>query len=120
LAIVEPSIHCKQAHVFVFVNYCGRRSLDPFHGKAIAIDINDQHAPFPSIFIIHEMRVRGHNPFQPTQPDLPDAIAWQDWLISDDLLLDTPNPTNKIFKRDPPSDDDDEKRRWWQWRWRWH
>jgi len=106
---IEPSIHCKQKRVFVFINYSGRRDLDIFHGKAIAIDKDDQYAPFPSIFIIHEMRVRGHHPFQPTQLDLPNDIAWQDWITSDDdLLLDTPNPTNEIFKRDPPRDDDDE------------
>jgi hypothetical protein len=107
---IEPSsIHCKQNRVFIFINYSGRRDLNIFHGKAIAIDINDQYAPFPSIFIVHEMWVRGHNPFQPIHPDLPDVILWQDWISSEDsLLLDTPNPTNGIFRRGPPSDDDDE------------
>lgn len=94
--------------VFVFINYSGEEDLAMFHGKAIAIDIHDQHAPFPSIFIIHEMRVRGHHPFQPTQPDVPDEILWQDWLSEDNLLLVHPNPTNNFFRRDPqaPSDDD--------------
>jgi hypothetical protein len=106
---LDQSIHCKQNRVFVLINYSGRRALKAFHGKAIAIDIDDQYAPFPSIFIIHEMRVRGHHPFQPIHPDLPNIITWQDWITSgDDLLLDTPNPTNEIFRRDPPSDDDDE------------
>ena len=35
-------------------------------------------------------------------------IKWQDWITSDDLLLPIPNPTNELFRRDPPSDDDDE------------
>ncbi len=90
------------------INYSCRRSLNIFRGKAIAIDIDDQHAPFPSIFIVHEMRVRGHNPFRPIQQNLPNVIKWQDWITSDNLLLPIPNPTNELFRRDPPSDDDDE------------
>ncbi len=105
---IEPSIHCKQSHVFVLINYSGRPDLNIFHGKAIAIDIYDQHAPFPSIFIIHETRVRGHNPFQPIQPNLPNVIPWQDWITSDDDLLLEPNPTNTLFRRNRPNDDDDE------------
>ena len=92
---IEPSIHCKQSHVSVLINYSGYPDLNIFQGKAIAIDIDDQRAPlFPSIFIIHEMRVRGHNPFQPIQPSLPNVIPWQDWIASDDdLLLEPDQPT---------------------------
>jgi hypothetical protein len=93
--------------VFVFINYSGRPDLNILHGKAIAIDIDEQHAPFPSIFIVHEMRVRGHNPFQPIQPNLPDVIPWQDW-IDGDLFRDMPNPTNTLFRRNHPDDDGDE------------
>jgi hypothetical protein len=52
----------------VFINYSGHPNLQQFHGKAIALDIKDKYAPFPSLFIIHEMRVRGFHPFQPVVP----------------------------------------------------
>ena len=56
-----PSIHIKQILKFVFINYSGNEYLQEFHGKAIAIDVKDKYAPFASLFIIHEMRVRGFN-----------------------------------------------------------
>jgi hypothetical protein len=70
----------KQIQKFVFINYSNDDNLRQFHGKAIALDIRYHHAPFPSLFIIHEMRVRGSYPFQSTPPDLPDDITWQDWV----------------------------------------
>jgi hypothetical protein len=84
----------------VFVNYSGRPSLRPFHGKAIALDIKDRHAPFPCLFIIHEMRVRGFHPFEPVAPDLPSDIQWQDWILSDNVL-----GTSGSFNRQSPPDD---------------
>ncbi|KIM74763.1 hypothetical protein PILCRDRAFT_14201 [Piloderma croceum F 1598] len=66
---------------FVFINYSGHRYLQQFHGKAIALDIKDKYAPFPSLFIIHEMRIRGFHPFQPVVPTVPDDICWQDWNL---------------------------------------
>ncbi|KIJ50482.1 hypothetical protein M422DRAFT_245768 [Sphaerobolus stellatus SS14] len=50
---------------FIFINYSESSLLQEFHGKAVALDINDCYAPFPSIFIIHEMCVCGFNHFQP-------------------------------------------------------
>ncbi|PPQ71584.1 hypothetical protein CVT26_010552 [Gymnopilus dilepis] len=84
---------------FVFVNYSNSKdpSLAPFHGKAVALNINDRYAPFPSIFIIHEMRVRGFNPFQPTEPDI-DGASWQDWIYSDGVL----DNSSDSLKRDYP------------------
>jgi len=82
---IWPSIHRKQLQKFVFVNYSNRPSVAPFHGKAVALDIKDRYAPFPSLFIIHEMRVRGFNPFQPTDPDIGGA-SWQDWVYSDGVF----------------------------------
>jgi hypothetical protein len=69
-----PSIDRKQIRRFVFVNYSGESALQQFHGKAIALDITDRYAIFPSLFIIHEMRVRGHHPLGPVCPVMPDAI----------------------------------------------
>ncbi|KAG1823355.1 uncharacterized protein BJ212DRAFT_1444544 [Suillus subaureus] len=85
---------------FVFVNYSGDPALQRFHGKAIALDIRDHHAPFPSLFIIHEMRVRGFHPFQPVAPAMPDDIHWQDWISSHSVFDDV----SGTFNRDGPLD----------------
>ncbi|KIJ36028.1 hypothetical protein M422DRAFT_179905, partial [Sphaerobolus stellatus SS14] len=69
-----------QIHKFVFINYSGAHSLQQLYGKAVALDINHCHAPFPSVFIIHEMHVHGFNPLQPITPDIPDTIHWKDWI----------------------------------------
>jgi hypothetical protein len=93
-----PSIHKEQVQKFILINYSDNPILRPFHGKAIAIDIMDHHAPFPSIFIIHEMRVRGHNPFQPVVHDVPDNLPWQDWVLSDGVF----DNISGSFKREKP------------------
>ncbi|KAF8346175.1 hypothetical protein F5887DRAFT_1271855 [Amanita rubescens] len=80
---------------FVFINYSGDEYLQQFHGKAIALDINDRYA-FPSLFIIQEMRVRGFHPFQPVAPTVPDDILWQDWISSRQVFDNASNS----FKRD--------------------
>lgn len=51
--------------MFVFVNYSNQPELQQFHGTVVGIESDDAHAPFSSLFIIHEMRVRGFRPFQP-------------------------------------------------------
>ena len=62
----KSSIHNLQIQKFVFINYADEPSLSKFHGKAVALDIKDHHALFPSLFIIHEMRIQGfHPPFHP-------------------------------------------------------
>jgi hypothetical protein len=72
--------------MFIFVNYSNRVELNPFHGAVIAIDSDDVYAPFPSLFIIHEMRVRGFHPFQPVQPsNIPDNLTFVDWIDAEDL-----------------------------------
>lgn len=93
----ESSIHKKQIRKFVLVNYSDNRLLREFHGIAIALDITDPHVPFPSLFIIHEMRVRGFHPFGPPNPAIPNDIAWQDWILSEGLF----NGDSSSFKREP-------------------
>jgi hypothetical protein len=93
----ESNIHKKQIKKFVFVNYSGASDFQKFHGKAIALDIKDRHAPFPSLFIIHEMRVRGFHPFAHS-PDIPSNIAWQDWISLDGVFDDV----TSSFKRNAP------------------
>ena len=70
----------------MFINYAARPDLQQFHGKAIALNINDRNSPFPSLFIIHEMRVRGFHPFQLVSPTIPDDIHWQDWVSSEQVF----------------------------------
>ncbi|KAH9982358.1 hypothetical protein BGW80DRAFT_1453270 [Lactifluus volemus] len=90
---------------FIFVNYTGSlsRNLQPYHGKAVALDIQHQYAPFPSLFIIHEMRVRGSYPFQPTEPMMPDDITWQDWISSRGIY----DSTSESFIRDGTDKNDE-------------
>ena len=82
----------------MFINYSGHPNLQQFHGKAVALDIKDKYAPFPSLFIIHEMRVRGFHPFRPIVPTIPDGIPWQDWILSDHVF----DNTSDSFKRNRP------------------
>ena len=95
----ESSIHKKQNRKFVFINYSDAPSLREFHGKTIPLDIQDRHAPFPSLFIIHEMRVRGFHPFAPINPAMSNDIGWQDWILSDGVL---DNPSRSFKRNSPP------------------
>ncbi|KAK7037329.1 hypothetical protein VNI00_011320 [Paramarasmius palmivorus] len=110
---------------FVFVNYSGHPALQQFHCKAIALDINDRYAPFPSLlrvriypesffvgvslpypFIIHEMRVRGFHPFRPISPDMPDDVPWQDWIVSGGVFDDASGSFKRVKQTSgttPPS-----------------
>jgi len=73
---------------FVFVNYYDISDFQKFHGKAVALDIKDHDAPFPSLFIIHEIRTRGFQPFIPVNPDVPNGIHWRDWIPLDGVSED--------------------------------
>ncbi|KAF9225145.1 hypothetical protein BS17DRAFT_794813 [Gyrodon lividus] len=86
---------------FVFVNYSGDPALQQFHGKVIALDIEDHHVPFPPLFILHEMRVRGFHPFQPVAPAMPDDIPWQDWISSDDVFSTIPSDNGDTLSMQP-------------------
>ncbi|PPQ89862.1 hypothetical protein CVT25_004760 [Psilocybe cyanescens] len=82
---------------FVLVNHSNHPILAEFHGKAIALDIKDHHAPFPSLFILHEMRVHGIHPFQTINPEVSDG-GWQDWIYSEGVFDDLSNS----FKQNNP------------------
>jgi hypothetical protein len=62
------------------------------------MNLEDSYSPIPSLFIIHEMKVRSFNPFQPTEVEVEDDIPWQDWVYSDGVL----DSTSGLLKRDPP------------------
>ena len=100
LRIVDKcsTFNTKQSRKFVFVNYSNESFFYQFHGKAITLDIRDRHVPFPSLFIIHENRVRGFQPFQPVTPDMPRDIRWQDWISTGHVF----NNTSGSFIRDKP------------------
>ena len=84
----------------MLVNYSNTPELQQFHGKSIALDIPHRYVPFPSLLIIHEMRVRGFHPFSPISPDVPVGTPWQDWILSDGVF---DNESNS-FRRDMLTD----------------
>jgi len=84
-----------QIRKFVLINYSNRPYLRPWHGKAIALDIRDHHAPFPSLFIINEMRVRGFHPFEPISPAISHDLSWQDWISLGGVFDDTTGSFNR-------------------------
>jgi hypothetical protein len=63
-----------QEKKYILINYLNLKYLRPFHGKAVGLDVKDPHAPLPSLLILHEMRVRGKNPFVTIQPNHPEPF----------------------------------------------
>ena len=92
----ESSSHKKQLQKFIFVNYSGDPELQKYHGKAIALDAKDCDAPFPSLFLLQEMRVRAFRPFSPLNPSMPNDSPWQEWIVSDGVF----DHVSGSFKRD--------------------
>ena len=90
----------------MFVNHSGHPEFQPFHGKAIALNIQDHYAPFPSLFIIHEMRVRAFHPFQPAAPAISHDLSWQDWISSGGFFGDISGSFNRVA---PPHNGNDDK-----------
>ncbi|KIY42955.1 hypothetical protein FISHEDRAFT_54426 [Fistulina hepatica ATCC 64428] len=85
-------------HKFILINFSNNPYFQQFHGKAITLDVRDCHTPFPSLFIIHEMHVRGFYPFRLVVPNMPDDILWQHWILSDGVF----NNVSGSFNRDGP------------------
>lgn len=88
----------EQSGKFVLVNYSNRTSLASYHGKAIALDTGHRYSPFPTVFIIHEMRVRGRYPFASISPPIPSNPPFQDWIATSGVF----NPTTMSFIRAKP------------------
>lgn len=53
--------------------------LQPFHGKALTLDMGHNQVPFPFLFMIHEICARGFYPFEPVVPSIPDNITMIIW-----------------------------------------
>ncbi|KAH9980546.1 hypothetical protein BJV74DRAFT_779408 [Russula compacta] len=89
---------------YIFVHYDSyrtSRALEPFHGKAVALDFKDNRAPLPLLLLVHEYMVRGRNFYQPT-PDVEVASGWQDWIINDGVVSEGDNGSF-AFKRSAPT-----------------
>lgn len=50
-----------------------------------------------SLFIIHEWRVRGFDPFSPVEPDLLPDTPWQNWITADGVV----NESGSIIRARP-------------------
>lgn len=84
---------------FVLINHSNEPDLQKLHGKLIALDMNLRHAPFPSIFLIHEARVRASHPFAPNTYTLPSDIPWQDWITTEGVFDES---TGRFKTERPP------------------
>ncbi|KAH9830367.1 uncharacterized protein C8Q71DRAFT_862657 [Rhodofomes roseus] len=73
---------CPELNKYVFVNHSGAPAEAPFHGKAVALESHHANAPFPSLFLVHEYRVRGFFPFREPALDVALPVPWQDWLLA--------------------------------------
>ena len=83
-----------------------RRNWTPVRAKvspgrepwsAIRLDINDHHTPFPSLFILHEMRARGSHPLAATEITLPDVIPWQDSILQPPGAAEVRSPAESFI-----------------------
>ena len=92
---------------FVYINISGVEDDQPYHGKAIGLDIRDKFAPFPTLFIIQEKRARGRWPFASVGGDIPDDPPWQDqWITSSRVLRNTGE--DGFFHRDEVREDQED------------
>ncbi|KAI0285236.1 hypothetical protein BC826DRAFT_1052473 [Russula brevipes] len=60
---------------YILINYNSYEDsqyMSEFHGKAIGLDIKDQRAPLPLLFLAHEYMVHNH--------------GWQDWIVNDSVV----------------------------------
>jgi len=73
------------------VNCSTYSSLSEFHGKAIALTIDD--APYPALFQVHEAGVLKRLSSTPAIPE--SSFPWQDWIVKDDVFDDA----SQTFRR---------------------
>ena len=50
----------------LYDSYNHVESMQPYHGKVIALDSSHSRAPLPLLFLVHEYMVRGRNFYQST------------------------------------------------------
>ena len=68
-------------------------SLLEFHGKAVALTIDD--GPYPALFQAHEMGVLQRLSFTPAVPGDESSFPWQDWIVEDNVFDDA----SQTFRR---------------------
>lgn len=92
----------------MFINYTRYSREAQYHGKAISLNADDRHAPFPAIFLIHELRVRGFCSFAQEPDDIPTTIQFQDWMAIDGSVTsatggtsDTPSQKSSDYPGHP-------------------
>jgi hypothetical protein len=97
----------KQIKRYIFVYFDSYRKLtqsqhlQQYHGKAIAVNIDDTFAPLPILFVIHETMARGINFVQPT-PDEEVTDSWQRWMVVGGVVNEKEDGTF-TFNRDAPT-----------------
>jgi hypothetical protein len=85
----------------VYDSYGTVGSLLSFHGKAIALDINHEHAPLPLLFLTHEYMVRSRNFYRP-MPSMEVSDDWQEWMVEEGVVNESDDGTF-TFNRDAPT-----------------
>ncbi|KIL67584.1 hypothetical protein M378DRAFT_22754 [Amanita muscaria Koide BX008] len=95
---LQSSNYQKQMGKFILINYSDELSLREFHNRAVALVNNHRYLPFPALFLVHEMRVRGFHPFAPVNPNIPDVITWREWIVSEGVFTEA----SGLFRRETP------------------
>lgn len=72
----------------MFINFSNHSQFQEHHGKAIDLTTHEDLSPFPSLFLVHEQRVRGFRPFENVFPEFLEGVPWQDWIESDNVVDD--------------------------------
>jgi hypothetical protein len=68
----------RQEREYPFINFSRSTNDTKYHGKAINLNVDNRHAPFPAALLIHEQRVRGFCPFNQEPDYIPETIQFQD------------------------------------------
>jgi hypothetical protein len=69
----------EQYRKFVMVNHSRHPMLEQYHGKAVLLDPDNTRVPFYTLFIIHEIRVRGRWPFMGDRA-ISSPVSDADWI----------------------------------------
>jgi hypothetical protein len=90
VAVASPfhSPSLLQPRQFVLINYSHYRELEPYHGRTVNLKADDKHMPLQSLFLFHEMRVRGRWPLKYDR-NIALPLQQQQWMSTADDDIDT-------------------------------